>query len=36
MVSDDLSSVILAAVEDFDCVTIKDFSKFVIFWEVLV
>ena len=36
MVSDDLSSVILVAVEDFDCVTIKDFSKFVVFWKVLV
>ena len=33
---DDLFSVIHTAVADFDCVTIKDFSNFVVFWEVLV
>ena len=32
----DLFSVIHAAVTDLDCVTIKDFSKFVVFREVLV
>ena len=32
----DLFSVIHAAEADFDCVTIKDFSYFVVFWEVLV
>ena len=36
VVVDDLFSVIHAAVADFDCVTIKDFSNFVVFWEVLV
>ena len=36
MVVDDLFSVIHAAVTDLDCVTIKDFSKFVVFREVLV
>ena len=29
-------SVILVAVADFDCVMIKDSSKFVVFWELLV
>ena len=36
MVVDDLFSVIHAAVTDLDCVTIKDFSKFVVFRGVLV
>ena len=36
MVVDDLFSVIHAAVTDLDCVTINDFSKFVVFREVLV
>ena len=36
VVVDDLFSVIHAAVADFDCVMIKDFSNFVVFWEVLV
>ena len=36
VVVDDLFSVIHAAVADFDCVTIRDFSNFVVFWEVLV
>ena len=36
MVVDDLLSVIHAAVTDFDCVTIKDSFKFVVFREVLV
>ena len=36
MVVDGLFSVIHAAVVDFDCVTIKDSSKFVVSWEVLV
>ena len=36
VVVDDLFSVIHAAVADFDCVTIKGFSNFVVFWEVLV
>ena len=36
VVVDDLFSVIHAAVTDLDCVTIKDFSKFVVFREVLV
>ena len=36
MVVDDLFSVIHAAVTDFDCVTIKDSFKFVVFWEILV
>ena len=36
VVVDDLFSVIHAAVADFDCVTIKDFSNFVVFWEVLL
>ena len=29
-------SVIYVAVADFDCVMIKDSSKFVVFWELLV
>ena len=36
MVVDDLFSVIHATVTDLDCVTINDFSKFVVFREVLV
>ena len=36
MAGDGLFSVILAAVADFDCATIKDFSKFAVFREVLV
>ena len=36
MVVNDLFGVIHAAVADFICVTIKDFSNFVVFWEVLV
>ena len=36
MVVDDLFSVIHAAVTDLDGITIKDFSKFVVFWGVLV
>ena len=36
VVVDDLFSVIHTAVADFDCVTIKDFSNFVVFWEVLL
>ena len=36
MVIDDLFSVIHAAVTDLDCITIKDFPKFVVFREVLV
>ena len=36
MVVDDLFSVVHAAVTGFDCVTIKDFSKFVVYREVLV
>ena len=36
MVVDDLLSVIHAAVTDFDCVTIKDSLKFVVFQEMLV
>ena len=36
MVVHDLLSVIHAAVTDFDCVTIKDSFKFVVFREVLV
>ena len=36
MVVNDLLSVIHAAVTDFDCVTIKDSFKFVVFREVLV
>ena len=36
MVVDDLFSVIHAAVTDFDCVTIKDSSKFVVCQEVLL
>ena len=36
VVVDDLFSVIHAAVADFDCVIINDFSNFVVFWEVLV
>ena len=36
MVVDDLLSVIHAAVTDFDCVAIKDSSKFVVFREMLV
>ena len=35
-VFDGLFSVIHAAVTDLDCVTINDFSKFVVFREVLV
>ena len=33
---DDLFSVIHAAVTNLDLITIKDFSKFVLFREVLV
>ena len=36
VVVDDLLSVIHAAVTDFDCVTIKDSSEFVVFREMLV
>ena len=36
VVVDDLFSVIHAAVTDFDCVSIKDSSTFVVFLEVLV
>ena len=36
VVVDDLFSVIHTAVADFDCVTIKDFSNFVVFREVLL
>ena len=36
MVVNDLFSVIHAAVTDFDCVTIEDSSKFVVFQDVLV
>ena len=36
MVVDDLFSVIHAAVADFDCVTIKDSSEFVVFQEMLI
>ena len=36
MVVDGLLSVIHTAVADFDCVTIKDSFKFVVFCEVLV
>ena len=36
MVVDGLLSVIHTAVAGFDCVTIKDSFKFVVFWEVLV
>ena len=36
VVVDDLFSVIHAAVSDFDCVTIPDSSKFVVFREMLV
>ena len=36
VVVDDLFSVIHTAVADFDCVIIKEFSNFVVFWEVLV
>ena len=36
MVVDDLFGVVHAAVTDFDCVAIKDSSKFVVFWEMLV
>ena len=36
VVVDDLFSVIHTAVADFDCVTIKDFSNFVVSLEVLV
>ena len=32
----DLFSVIHAAVTDLECITIQDFSKFVVFSEVLV
>ena len=36
MVVDNLLSVIHAAVTDFDCVTIKDSSKFEVFQDVFV
>ena len=36
MVVDDLFSVVHVAVTDLDYVAIKDFSKFVVFREVLV
>ena len=36
MVVDDLFSVVHAAVTGFDGVTVKDFSKFVVFRELLV
>ena len=36
VVVDDLFSVIRAAVSDFNCVAIKDSSKFVVFQEMLV
>ena len=36
VVVDDLFSVIHAAVTDLDCITIKDFSKCVVFREVLI
>ena len=36
VVVDDLCNVIRTAVADFDCVTIRDFSNFVVFWEVLL
>ena len=36
MVVDDLFSVTHAALTDFDCVAIKDSSKFVVFREMLV
>ena len=36
VVVDDLFSVIHAAVADFDCLMITDFSNFAVFWEVLV
>ena len=36
MVVDDLFSVIHAAATDFDCVTIKDSSKFMVCQEVLL
>ena len=36
VVVDDLFSVIHAAVADFNCLMITDFSNFVVFWEVLV
>ena len=36
MVVDDLFGVIHAAVTDLGCVAIKDYSKFVVFREVLV
>ena len=36
MVVDDLFSVTHAAVTALDCVAIKDSSKFVVFWEMLV
>ena len=36
MVVDDLFGVIHAAVTDLACIMIKDFSKFVVFREVLV
>lgn len=31
-----LFGVVRAAAADFDCVEVDDFSKFVVFWEVLV
>ena len=36
MAVDDLFGVIHAAVTDLNCVTIKDFSKFVVFRGMLV
>ena len=36
VVVDDLLSIVHTAVTDLDCVTIKDFSMFVVFQEVLV
>ena len=36
MVVDNLFNAIHTGVTDFDCGTIKDFSKFVVFREVLV
>jgi hypothetical protein len=36
MIVDDLFSVVHAAVTDLDGISVKDFSKFVVFWEVLV
>jgi hypothetical protein len=36
MIVDDLFSVVHAAVTDLDGISVEDFSKFVVFWEVLV